>query len=92
MKLTSTIWAPPGFFDPEPPAKCATCHEHINPHRVEHCVAPECRFWEYHTECSFLCETGQHRFCAKHRHDGCDCAAVLENERAQREVMERKVA
>ena len=88
MKLTSTIWAPPGFFDPEPLEECATCHEHINPHRVEHCDNPACRFEEYHVECTFMCETGRHRMCAAHRDQTCWCAERLANERAKREETE----
>lgn len=82
------ISAPPGFFDAEPPARCATCREIVPESKVLRCNHPHCRCDEYCACCTFLCETGRHRSCAMHRDMVCSCADDLAAERARIEELE----
>ena len=73
MKLTSTIWAPPGFFDPEPPEECATCHEQEETVQCQHggCGRDVCKC------CRFLCPDCLRVHCQLHK-DTCGCLEDVE--------------
>jgi len=67
-RLVSTINAPPGFFDPEPPEECDICHEHEETILCQHdgCLREVCE------HCGFLCTDCLGVFCQYHR-DSCGC-------------------
>jgi len=66
------------FYDP--PAKCATCGEDITG-GIRRCEHPHCAHEEYCEHCVFLCATGRHTACRRHKEGQastvCDCAEAL---------------